>query len=185
MRFEPQVPNTMSLKVRKGRGRCGKPYRSGRTNLLCMKEVFLLTKWELARPSSPEFSLGKQEVELMESANMVTCYFSSKEWTKVVIVNQAFVQRNHQQFKLIHLAVMERKFSRSRKFILSRRRKGDQVGQKPWSNLRSYAYSMPGLARRQNNKCTKRRIDRDLLDPVQQTGSLLLEKKSSIGQVPR
>ena len=59
MRFEPQVPNTMSLKVRKGRGRCGKPYRSGRTNLLCMKEVFLLTKWEFARPSSPEFSLGK------------------------------------------------------------------------------------------------------------------------------
>ena len=106
---------------------------------------------------------------------------------------------------------MERKFSRSRKFILSRRRKGDQVthniisrvlspvprnfayylyhvsqvGQKPWSNLRSYAYSMPGLARRQSNMCTKRRIDRDLLDPVQQTGSLLLEKKSSIGQVPR
>ena len=25
---------------------------------------------------------------------MVTCHFSSKEWTKVVIVNQAFVQRN-------------------------------------------------------------------------------------------
>ena len=56
---------------------------------------------------------------------MVTCHLSSKEWTKVVIVivNQAFVQRNHQQFKLIHLAAMERKFSRSRKFILSRRRK--------------------------------------------------------------
>ena len=48
------------------------------------------------------------------------------------------------------------------------------MGQKPWSNLRSYAYSMPGLARRQNNKCTKRRIDRDLLDPVQQTGSFVV-----------
>ena len=125
----------------------------------------------------------------MESANMVTCYFCSKEGTKVVIVNQAFVQRKHQQFKLIHLAAMERKFSRSRKFILSKQRKWvqvthniisrvlspvprhfafylyhvSQVGQKPWSNLHSYAYSMPGLARRQSNMCTRRRIGRDLL----------------------
>ena len=48
---------------------------------------------------------------------MVTCYFSSKEWTKVVIVNQAFVQRNHQQFKLIHLAAMERKICKEIYFI--------------------------------------------------------------------
>ena len=59
MRFEPQVPNTMSLKVVREEADRGEPYRSERANHLCMKKFFLLPKWDFARPSSPEFSLGK------------------------------------------------------------------------------------------------------------------------------
>ena len=40
MRFEPQVPNTMSLKVVREEADRGEPYRSERANHLCMKEVF-------------------------------------------------------------------------------------------------------------------------------------------------
>ena len=56
---------------------------------------------------------------------MVTGYFSSKDWTKVVIVNLAFIQAKYQQFEVIHLAAMERKFSVSRKFDIIQAEKND------------------------------------------------------------
>ena len=59
MRFEPQVPNTMSLKVVREEADRGEPYRSEKANHLRMKKFFLLPKWDFASPSSPEFSLGK------------------------------------------------------------------------------------------------------------------------------
>ena len=135
MRFEPQVPNTMTLKVVREEAEEENHIVPGEPIICAWRRFFLLTKWDFARTSSPEFSLGKARSWSEGERKYGDMSLEFEMWTKVVIVNQAFVQRKHQKFKLIHLAAMERKFSRSRKFILSRRRKWDQVGQKPWSNL--------------------------------------------------